>query len=117
MTTDDLERKARQVAAEWAFIRRVLTLDKTAHALKMRLYVFDDRFIQVYANIEKRLLSYTLVFDRTHIYGRDSESGRWHRHPYNNPETHDFGIEGSQPVDLAQFLGEVQQILEDEALL
>lgn len=117
MTTDEFEKTTQQVAAEWAFIRRVQTLDKTAHALKMRLYVFDDCFVQVYTNIEKRLLSYALVFDRVRIYGRDSEGGYWHRHPHNSADTHDFGEEGSKPVDLAQFLKEVQGILETEGLL
>ena len=41
----------------------------------------------------------------------------WRRHPHSAPETHDFGLEGSEPVSLAQFLGEAQQILQDEGLV
>jgi hypothetical protein len=32
-------------------------------------------------------------------------------------ETHDFSPQGGQPVELAEFLGEVQQILDSEGIL
>ena len=117
MTVDEFERSVHLLAAEWGFIRRVATADKTAHAIKMRLYVSEGCFVQIYANSEKQLLSYALVLDRMRVYGRDSEGGHWHRHPQGAPETHDLSPEGSQSVELPQFLDEVQQILEDAALL
>jgi hypothetical protein len=92
-------------------------VDKTDHAIKMRLHVMADCFVQVYANVQKQLLSYTLVLNRARIYGRDCEGGQWHRHPLSAPETHDFGLEGSQRVSLAQFLGEAQRILQDKGLV
>ena len=117
MTTDDFERDVRLIAADWGFIRWVATADKTAHAIKMRLHITEGCFVQIYANIEKQLLSYALVLERTRIYGRDSEGGRWHRHPYGAAETHDFSPDGARTIELPQFLGEVQQILEETALL
>ena len=117
MTTDELERDVTQVASHWPFVRWVATADKTAHAIKMRLHIAGDCFVQVYANTEKQLLSYTLVLNRTRIYGRDCEGGHWHRHPLGAAEAHDFGPHGEQPVELADFLGEVQQILDSEGIL
>lgn len=117
MTTDDLERDVRATAVGCAFIRWVSTEDKTDHALKMRLYIVADCFIQVYANIQKRLLSYTLVFNRARFYGRDCESGQWHRHLHDAPNDHDFSPEGMRVVSLSQFLAETQQILQSEGIL
>jgi hypothetical protein len=117
VTTDDFERSVRATAAEWVFIRWVTTTDKTAHAIKMRLHLTEGCFVQIYANIEKDLLSYALVLERERIYGRDSEGGRWHRHPYGAAETHDLSSAGARAIDLPEFLAEVQQILEDAAIL
>lgn len=117
MTTDDFERDVRAIAAGWGFIRWVITAAKTAHAIKMRLHLTEGCFVQIYANVEKQLLSYALVLERTRIYGRDSEGGHWHRHPFGAAETHDFSSEGARMVGLPQFLSEVQQILEEAAIL
>jgi len=117
VTTDDFERDVRLIAAKWGFIVWVTTTDRTAHAIKMRLHITEGCFVQIHANIEKQLLSYALVFERTRIYGRDSEGGHWQRHPYDAAETHDLSPEGSRSIELPKFLGEVQQILEDTAIL
>jgi hypothetical protein len=117
VTVDDFERHVQEVASKWAFVHSVHTVDKTDHAIKMRLHVTADCFIQVYTNVQKQLLSYALVLNRTRIYGRNCDGGQWHRHPHNAPETHDFSPEGSQSVTASQFLGETQQILQGEGIL
>lgn len=117
MTVDDFESEARQVAAEWAFIQSVETVDKTDHALKLRLHVDGECFVQVYANVQKSVYSFTFVLNRARIYGRDSEGGDWHRHPYGSPDSHDHTPEGQKAVTLTQFLREAQQILQKERLL
>jgi hypothetical protein len=117
VTTDDFEYQVESVTAQFAFIRRIATLDKADHAIKLRLYVDDECFVQVYTNIGKGLLSFTLIINRIRMYGRDCEGGAWHRHPYDAPKTHDFSAEGQRVVTLAQFLAEVQQILQAEDIL
>lgn len=117
MTVDDFEGEARHAAAEWAFIKLAETVDKTDHAIKLRLHIDAECFIQVYANVQKSVYSYTLVLNRARIYGRDSQGGDWHRHPYGDSESHDHSSEGRVGVTLTQFLGEVQQILQVEGLL
>jgi hypothetical protein len=74
VTTDDFERNVRAIAAGWGFIRWGTTSDKTAHAIKMRLHITEGCFVQIYANVEKELLSYALVLERTLIYA-------WKRRP------------------------------------
>ena len=117
MNTDDFEQEVISAALAWAAIRRIVTVDKTAHAIKMRLHISESCFIQVYANIRKGLYSYTLILDHMRIFGRDCDGGRWHRHPYGVAETHDFGPEGARPIVLAEFLGEALQILAGEGIL
>jgi hypothetical protein len=106
-----------QEAVQWAFIQWVVIIDSTDYAVKLRLHVDAECFVQVYANVQKGLFSFTLVLNRARIYGRDCEGGVWHRHPRHAPDTHDFSAEGSQAVTLAHFLAEVQQILQVEGML
>ncbi|MFN3763114.1 MAG: hypothetical protein ACK4WK_07935, partial [Anaerolineae bacterium] len=103
--------------SRFSYIQQCITLDKTAHTIKLRLLITTDCFVQIYTNIRKNIMSYALVLSQNRIYGRNCYSGVWHRHPYEAPETHDFGPEGSREVPLEEFLTEVQQILEKEKLL
>jgi len=117
MSGNDFEQEARRVAALWAFIRQIVTVDKSDYAVKLRLHVDKECFVQVYANTHKELFSYTLVLNRARIYGRDCDGGIWHRHPLHAPDTHDFSIQGREAVSLAHFLAEAQQILQDRLIL
>jgi hypothetical protein len=117
MTVDEFEQSVIQAVEAWSFIDSVAILDKTAHAIKMRLMIDPECFVQIYANVQKGLISYALILSRLRIYGRDSDGGVWHRHPYPNSEDHDFSPEGSREVSLQEFLAEVQQILQGEEIL
>jgi hypothetical protein len=117
VTADLVERDVRRTAARWAFIQRVATIDKTDFTVKLRLHVDAECFIQVYANTQKQLSSYSLVLNRSRVFGRDCEGGLWHRHPADAPEQHDFSPEGQRAVSLDEFLREAQQVLQDKGLL
>jgi hypothetical protein len=81
------------------------------------LYVDVECFIRVYANTAKQLTSYTLVLNRSRIYGRDCEGRLWHRHPAEASEQHDFTPDGQRAVTLEEFLREAQQVLQKRGLL
>ena len=117
MNADEFEQDVLRVAGEWAYLRSAETVDKTDYAIKLRLTIDTECFVQVYANVEKSILSFALVLNRARIYGRDNEGGEWHRHPYGDPEGHDHSPEGRKAVALATFLEEAQAILEVEGLL
>jgi hypothetical protein len=117
VTADDVEREVRRAAKHWAYILDTETIDKTDHTVKLRLYAAADCFVQVYANTQKHLTSYTLVLNRARIFGRDCDGGVWHRHPAETPDQHDFSPEGQRAVTLEEFLRETQQILLDRGLL
>lgn len=117
LTPDDLEKDVLQTVAHWAYVRHVTLVDKTEHALKMRLHIDSACFIQIYANPSKSLFSYTLVLNRVRIFGRDCDGGIWHRHPFHDPESHDFSAEGSSSITLSEFLAEAQHILQNVGIL
>ena len=60
----------------------------------------EDLYIQIYTNIRNGTTGLTLVLHGQRIYGRDSEDWKWHRHPFENPDVHDFSEEGSRKVTL-----------------
>lgn len=117
MNVDEFERHILTAAAQWSFLRTVDTVDKTDYAVKLRLHVDVECFIQIYANVHKGIFSYALVLNRSRIYGRDNEGGTRHRHPHGQPDNHDVSPEGRTEVTLAQFLAEAQKVLKDEGLL
>jgi len=117
MTPDIFEQHVQKDASRFAFVRSVATLDKTANTVKLWLYITTECFVQVYTNVHKGMLSYTLVLSQTRIYGRDNDGAKWHCHPHSAPQSCDFSSESAHPVSLAEFLDEVQQILMAEGIL
>ena len=75
MTTDEFKQEVQSVAAQFTFIHSVVMLDKADHAIKMRLHIDHECFVQIYTNIGKRLISFTLIINRIRMYGRDCEGG------------------------------------------
>jgi hypothetical protein len=117
VSTNAVERDVQRTAAKWAFVQRVETVDKTDDAIKMRLHVDTDCFVQVYVNTRKQLISYAVVFNRARVLGRDCDGGLWHRHPPAMPNGHDISPEGQRAISLDDFLKESQQVLQDQGLL
>jgi len=117
MTPGAFEQRVREQASHFAFIRSVVTLDRTANTVKLRLHITVECFVQIYANVRKGLSSYTLVLCQSRLYGRNNDGTSWHRHPHSAPDDHDFSDEGARPVSLTEFLDEVQQILTTEGIL
>jgi hypothetical protein len=75
------EQHVRDEAHRFAFISNAVTSDRTANTVKLQLFITPDCFVQVYTNLRKGLLSYTLVLHQARIYGRDTEGADWHRTP------------------------------------
>jgi hypothetical protein len=73
------------IAKSYAFIRAIADLDRTDNALRLRLIRDETMSIQVYANSKKRKLNFALFSLGQRIFGRDSEGGKWHRHPFESP--------------------------------
>jgi len=114
---DELLHEAQTIAESYAFIRTMADLDRTDNALRLRLIIDETMFIQVYANSKKRKLNFALVSLGQRIFGKDSEGGTWHKHPFEAPERHEFVGDAGKPVTLTEFVMEVEELLLKESLL
>lgn len=61
-----------------------------------------EGFLQVYRNFDTGRVAYAWIVDEERVFGADN-TGEWHRHPFNNPETH----ESCGPVSLGEVLREI----------
>jgi hypothetical protein len=93
------------------------TIDKNPAALKMRLTLGSDLFVQVYVNVITGTRNFALILGRQRIYARDCVGGDWHQHPFNDPDAHDFSPEGQRPMSITEFLAEVQELVDRTDLL
>jgi hypothetical protein len=104
-------------ARRYAFVRQVVRVDETYYSVKYRLTIEPDLFVQVYFNERSGTAGLVLVYRGERLYGRDCESGNWHRHPIKDPAAHDVSPEGLRAVSVDEFLGKVQAILVRENLI
>jgi hypothetical protein len=114
---DDLMQEAQTIAESYGFIRAIADLDRTDNALRFRLVIDETMFIQVYANSKKDKLNFALISLGQRIFGRDSEGGSWHKHPFASPESHELEGDAGKAVTLTELVMEVEELLLKEFLL
>jgi hypothetical protein len=114
---DALLEEVHHIAERHAFIRAIADLDRTDNALRLRLIIDETMFIQVYANSNKNKLNFALVSLEQRVFGRDSEGGTWHKHPFESPEGHRSEGEAGRAMTLKEFVVEVEELLINESLL
>lgn len=88
-------------------------IDETANTLKIRLVINKVCFIQIYLNVKKNLKNYAVVLDGRRIYGMDKDGGRWHLHPWDDPDKHKL----TKEILLRDFLFNVYDGLSEKGLL
>ena len=87
------------------------TLDQTASLVKIRLYITPDLFVQIYRNDRSQTTNLVLIHNNQRLYARDELDGHWHHHTHTAPEEHDMSREGKRPVEISEFLDEVESVL------
>lgn len=80
--------EALSIASEFGL--RCKIVDVTGNTVNIRLHIDETFFIQLYANAVKSKLNLHLVFKGKRLYGADAEGGRYHIHPFEEPESHIF---------------------------
>jgi hypothetical protein len=111
MSIADLLVALHREARSRAYINWLDVLDQSSALLKARLYVSPDLFVQVYRNDRFDTTNLVLIHNGQRIYGRDQLGGVWHRHTTAAPHLHDTSAEGRRPVNLSEFLDEVETAL------
>lgn len=117
MKIEDLKKEIFETAHNFPFIQTIYLIDETDAAVKLRLEIDTATFIQIYHNIATETINYILIHSSQRIYGRDCCDGKWHRHPFDNPSTHDFSFEGSRFISSYEFLKEVEIYLIEKGLI
>ena len=109
-----LELKAKD---KYSYYDRIEVLINEPNLLKLRLYIRDDFFVQVYRNDDSKTTSFALVLGKDRIFGRDEENKIWHRHHIDNPTHCDLSEKGKKSSNLKRFLKEVNKILVELELI
>ncbi|MCX7838630.1 MAG: hypothetical protein N2559_04125 [Anaerolineae bacterium] len=94
-----------------AYYERLEVLEHTATLLKARLYISPSLFVQLYRNDHFETTNFVLIHNGQRLYARDQLGGRWHRHTTVAPNLHNHSAEGIRPVNLTEFLDEVETVL------
>ena len=90
---------------------RMETLEQTLSLVKIRLYISPNLFVQIYRNDRYQTTNLALIHNGQRLFARDELDGHWHRHTHLAPEEHDTSKEGKQPVEIGEFLDEVEKVL------
>ncbi len=109
---DSVVKEAHTIARDFGLKLRII--DITDNIVNIRIYLDTDLFIQIYANQLNDKLNMNLVFKNRRLYGYDSEGGRTHTHPIENPESHRFTTER---IELREFIIRTLHFLEERELL
>jgi hypothetical protein len=99
------------------YICKLRILAKTDNAVKARIEISDNIYIQFYFHQISETTNYVLIGWNNRLYGRDCIGGSWHRHPLHDPNLHDTTEDGVKKVTPEDFLDEVFEILLKEKIL
>ena len=95
----------------------VQVIAQTQNSVKARIDISESIAVQWYYNQKSATTNFVMIGWSRRLYGRDSVGGTWHRHPFDDPDSHDDSATGSTPVEPEQFLDEVFEILINEGLI
>ena len=93
---------------------KLIEMDRTENIISLKLLIDNELFVQIYGNSDKDKLNLALVLKKRRLYGYDSEGGKYHCHPFNDPEGHIF-IEHRKSIQ--EFVQESMEFLEEKDLL
>ena len=116
-STEAIVSQIEEICSEFQFLISYEIEDQTLSILKAKIFFNEKSFIQIYVNIRKPKISYSLILNDIRLYSRDFLWGKWQRHPFDSPETHDKSEKGKREVSMREFFLEVLQYLEKKDLL
>ena len=112
MKINDLVREAHDVVERFGL--GFVELDRTDNTISLKLVIDSEIFVHVYGNTQKEKLNLTLILKQRRLYGFDSEGGKYHCHPFENPDAH---VIVSDEKSMQAFVQESLNFLEKTELL
>ena len=104
-----------EAASKYMVPLRILV--RTDNAVKARVEISENIFVQFYFHQITGTTNYVLVGWERRLYGRDCVGGKWHRHPFENQNLHETTGEAGDAVTPKEFLDDVFEILLREGLV
>jgi hypothetical protein len=92
----------------------LVEVDRTAYAVKLRLSIDREIFIQIYAYETSDKLNLALIMRGNRIYGFDREGGSYHLHPFSDTRQH---IPAHSAKSITGFVKESFDLLAQHGLL
>ena len=112
MKIDRIIKEASDIADKYNL--QFVETDRTDNIVSLRLFIDNELFIRIYGNAEKDKLNLVLVFKKKRLYGYDYEGGKYHCHPFDNPDEHIFVDEKKS---IQEFAHEAMRFLEERDIL
>jgi hypothetical protein len=75
----------------------------------MRIFLANRTFLDVYYSGKTGKTAFAQIKDEQRIFGADNTNGKWHWHPYENPQRHDVT---NETITFDQFLNDVEKTVE-----
>lgn len=110
-STIDLQLEAHEALERVWFVQSLEETERTDPTLSLRLGIRPDLFVQAFLGEWSGSLYFALIESGRRIFGIDRETGEWHLHPYDAPDTHRPLPEGLGPKPLLAFLARVEDLL------
>ena len=115
MTIKDFIKEVETVAKLYSLRAEILA--RTKNAVKVKVPITENIYIQFYYNQETGTKNYVLIGWNRRLFGRDCISSVWHKHPFENPEDHDFSEDGKREISISDFFEEVFKLLKENNLI
>jgi len=115
MTIKNFIKKVETVAKLYSLRAEILA--RTKNAVKVKVPITENIYIQLYYNQETGTKNYVLIGWNRRLFGRDCISSVWHKHPFENPEDHDFSEDGKREISISDFFEEVFKLLKENNLI
>ncbi len=116
-TIEDLILEAYSARERFWFVQDLRIVERTNATVTLHLLIGPALFIQAFLSQRSQRLSLALVDRGGRLFGLDHEYGKWHRHPFEQPERHEPTPEGMSAHPLTQFMEEVERILIENDLI
>jgi len=116
-TVEELLDEAREAYSRFWFVQSFIEVERTASTITLHLVIGPELYVQAYLSELSGRLSLALVDPSGRLYGRNRERGAWHRHPFDNPDSHEPTPEELSPRPLLQFMAEVEEIVLENELI
>lgn len=115
MSIDDFIKEVESATSY--YLLKVEILAKTKNAVKIKVPITENIYIQLYYNQKSGTKNYVLIGWNRRLFGRDCVGGEWHKHPFENPNEHDFSKNGKREVSILEFFHEVFNLLKENGLI